>query len=138
MSHESASGESARRQFSALVADDDLNTRLLLRKILEKEGFAVVEAQDGVEAVEQLRGRRYSLMLLDLMMPRLDGFGVLEFIRSHKPDMERRVVVVTAYPRQMTANESRVCAMVNKPFSVENLRGIIRRCREDLAELDTA
>ena len=65
-----------------LVADDDLNICELLRLYLEKEGFEVVMAHDGEEAVAKFESEKPSLILLDIMMPKLDGWQVCRQIRQ--------------------------------------------------------
>ena len=64
-----------------LVVDDDAKTRDMLRRTLQKEGWTVAEAADGREALGQLERSRPALVLLDLMMPEMDGFEVLERMR---------------------------------------------------------
>ena len=74
-----------------LVADDDLNICELLRLYLEKEGFEVVMAHDGEEAVAKFESEKPSLILLDIMMPKLDGWQVCRQIRQKSRSEERRV-----------------------------------------------
>jgi CheY-like chemotaxis protein len=112
---------------TALVVDDDDSTRLLLRKFLERRGYEVVTAEDGERAIEMLHDRGYSLILLDLMMPKVDGLGVIEFLRDRDPEQLDRVIIVTAYPRQLSSDPG-VCAVVSKPFTMESLHGVLRDC----------
>jgi signal transduction histidine kinase/DNA-binding response OmpR family regulator len=79
-----------------LVVDDDSDTRDMLRRILEKDGWSVVEAVDGEDALSKLETLRPRLILLDLMMPKVDGFEVLEALRGNQALCEIPVVVVTA------------------------------------------
>ncbi len=65
-----------------LIADDEKEIRSLLRLYLEKEGYAVEEAADGKETIEKLADRDVSLCLLDIMMPEIDGFHVLQKLRK--------------------------------------------------------
>ena len=81
---------------SALVVDDEEDARELLRRMLEAEGWSVATAADGREALSFLEDRTPSLILLDLMMPEMDGFAVVEHLRAD-PDLARiPVIVVTA------------------------------------------
>jgi DNA-binding response OmpR family regulator len=64
-----------------LVVDDDSHVRELVRIFLQREGFAVVEAIDGVEALEQLATRKADLVILDLMMPQMDGWELCRQLR---------------------------------------------------------
>ena len=76
-----------------LVADDDSNICELLRLYLEKEGFAVTLAADGVQAVEQFQKDPPDIMLLDIMMPQLDGWQVLREVRKTS---ECPIIMLTA------------------------------------------
>lgn len=111
-----------------LVVDDDEAIRLMLRRALERESCAVDVASDGVEAVEKLSEEDYGLILLDLMMPRLDGFGVIRYLTEHKQDQLQRVIVMTAmYPAVDPIRSAPVRAVIPKPF---DLRQIIAWARE--------
>ena len=79
-----------------LVADDDPQMRRLIRGVLQREGFEVVEAADGLDALEAVDQGRVDLVILDLDMPRLDGFGVLEELRAQVRTACLPVIVLTA------------------------------------------
>jgi signal transduction histidine kinase/DNA-binding response OmpR family regulator len=79
-----------------LVVDDDPAAREMLRRLVESEGLAVVEAENGVAALGRVAERRPLLVLLDLMMPVMDGFTFLEALRARDGYDELPVVVVTA------------------------------------------
>ena len=112
---------------TALVVDDDPSARLLLHKFLARNGYDVALAENGAEAVEKLSAGDYGVVMLDLMMPILDGHGVLEFLRRQKPEQIARVIIVTAYPRQLDAAELGVHAVVSKPFTFDLLSGVLSR-----------
>lgn len=112
---------------TALVVDDDPSTRLLLQKFLSRSGYEVDTANHGGEAVTKLAHSDYSVVMLDLMMPILDGHGVLEFLRDKRPAQVERVIVVTAYPRQLSTAELGVGAVVSKPFTLDLLTGLLQR-----------
>jgi class 3 adenylate cyclase len=78
-----------------LIADDNRVNRLLLARGLEQAGHVVVFAEHGAEALELLRGRQFDLMLLDVLMPELDGFGVLEELRRD-PHLRDIPVIMTS------------------------------------------
>jgi len=78
-----------------LVVDDDATTRSMLRKLLERQGWEVAEAGNGREGLERVRGSRPALVLLDLMMPEMDGFAFLDALRASGGDTPP-VVVLTA------------------------------------------
>ena len=70
-----------------LVADDETSIRTLVSKVLKRAGFEPVEAFDGQDAIEHLDREQYDVLVLDLMMPRVDGFGVVEHLIETKPEM---------------------------------------------------
>ncbi|MEO6487539.1 MAG: response regulator [Thermoanaerobaculia bacterium] len=112
---------------TALVVDDDQSTRLLLEKFLQRQGYEVDLAADGEAGIAMLTKRSYPLVMLDLMMPRVDGLGVLSFLREHRPEQIQRVIIITAYPRQLSVDPG-VCAIVSKPFTIQTLRDVLRNC----------
>lgn len=79
-----------------LVVDDDENNRDLIQKQLEKDGWEVLLAENGMRAIEILKQDTPALILLDLMMPELDGFGVIDQLRKHEQWRDIPVVIVTA------------------------------------------
>jgi CheY-like chemotaxis protein len=79
-----------------LVVDDDAGLRQLLRRMLEPEGYAVVEAENGRVALARLREASPSLILLDLMMPEMDGFAFVAEFRRHDAWRAIPIVVITA------------------------------------------
>jgi CheY-like chemotaxis protein len=85
-----------RRDHPVLVVDDDPALRQLLRRMLEPEGYTVVEAENGRVALERLRGVSPSVVLLDLMMPEMDGFEFVAEFRRHEAWRKIPIVVITA------------------------------------------
>jgi CheY-like chemotaxis protein len=85
-----------RRDRPVLVVDDDAELRQLLRRMLEPEGYAVVEAENGRVALERLRDVSPSVVLLDLMMPEMDGFDFVAEFRRHEGWRAIPIVVITA------------------------------------------
>ena len=88
---------------SVLVVEDDSTTREMLRRLLEKEGWAVSEAENGRVGLERIRENRPGLVLLDLMMPEMDGFGFVAELRKREEWRDIPVVVVTA--KDITAED---------------------------------
>ena len=80
---------------SALVVEDDEVTRRVLRETLEREGWDVAEAADGRAALAAVAGRRPDLILLDLLMPEMDGFEFLEELRKEEANRSIPIVVIT-------------------------------------------
>jgi CheY-like chemotaxis protein len=85
-----------RRDLPVLIVDDDVVLRQLLRRMLEPEGYTVVEAENGRAALEQLRTVTPSVILLDLMMPEMDGFEFVTEFRRHEFWRAIPIVVITA------------------------------------------
>lgn len=113
-----------------LVADDDPSIRRLVCTVIGREGLAVDCAGDGSEAIELLRQRDYSVILLDLMMPRVDGFAVIEHLRSQPPSYKPVVLVVTAYADQKfkAVDPSVVAGVLRKPFEIAELGPVVKMC----------
>ena len=113
-----------------LLVDDNEATCTLVTALLQRE-FEVEVATDGMEAVDNLRIKNYAAVLLDLKMPQLDGYGVLDFIRANKPDMLRSTLILTAAltDREMTSVRTYdVCGVVRKPFEIETLLAAVKAC----------
>jgi len=88
-----------------LVVEDDAEMRQLLQRFLQKEGWVVVEAQNGREALDRIAENQPGLILLDLMMPTMDGFEFLDELRKHTAWLSIPVLVITA--KDLTAEERR-------------------------------
>ena len=105
-----------------LVVDDDSAIRRLLRAILRRHGFTVEIAEDGIEALEKLKDGRYDAVVLDLMMPKADGWSVVGHLEAHQPDLLGRLVVLTASTEQdVVQARGRVYAAFRKPFEINDL-----------------
>lgn len=115
-----------------LVADDDQSIRQLLCTIVKRERFAADCVPDGLHAIDMIGQHEYSLILLDLMMPRVDGFGVIEYLESHPPPHKPIVLVITAYADQKfkQVDPNVVAGVLRKPFEIAELGGLIRACVE--------
>ncbi len=113
-----------------LVADDDMSIRQLVCTIVKREGLDVDCVSDGAEAIEKLKEHEYAVVLLDLMMPRVDGFGVVEYLRQHPPEHKPVVLVVTAYADQKfkEVDPNIVSGVLRKPFEVAELGTVVRLC----------
>jgi two-component system, OmpR family, alkaline phosphatase synthesis response regulator PhoP len=120
-------------QTSVLVVDDEPQVVWMLQFSLEAEGFQTFAARDGRTALDELREHRPQLMLLDIMMPVMDGWSVLQEIRD-LPETERpRVVVVSARATlrdRAKAAELGAIAFVAKPFNVDDLLGVLNRLKK--------
>jgi putative two-component system response regulator len=111
-----------------LLADDNEATCTLITALLQSE-FVVEVATDGAEAIEKLKSREYSAILLDLLMPLVDGYAVLDYLTEHRPEALSRVLVVTASLSNTQMQRVRgydICCVISKPFDVETLQTAVR------------
>jgi DNA-binding response OmpR family regulator len=108
-----------------LIAEDDAEIRRLLCAALEHFGYVCETAATGEETIRKLETKQYSLLLLDLMMPRVDGTGVIDYIRFSGKQVP--VVVMTAAGRSRIENLSplRVKAVLSKPFEMTHLIEVV-------------
>jgi DNA-binding response OmpR family regulator len=114
-----------------LVTDDDDQVRVIVVTILRRSGFRAESARDGKEAIAMMALANYDAVLLDLMMPRIDGFDVIEHLSSQGSDFaKRKVIVLTAASQSNIAklNESDVFRVMRKPFEMDDLLAAVREC----------
>src|SRR5436305_7081576 len=106
-----------------LAVEDDAPIRHLLVRALGRVGIQVVPARDGAEAIELLRNERYAVLLLDLMMPRMSGWEVIEWLASHAESRPRTVVVLSAAKPDLARPlpATGVDAVFLKPFDLHEL-----------------
>ena len=114
----------------ALVVDDDDPIRTMLAKVVERQNLEVDTARDGAEAIERLDQDGYSLIVLDLMMPRVDGFGVLRYMREHHPDKLACTIIASAVPESeiLRRFDIPVYKIHAKPFDLARLIADIEHC----------
>jgi len=119
-----------------LVADDDRAIRQLVTTIMRRERLEVDAAIDGAEAIEKLKEHDYAVILLDLMMPRVDGFGVIDYLVHHPKRIKPVVLVVTAYADQKfkQVNPDVVAGVLRKPFEVSDLGTLVSLCARGFDE----
>jgi CheY-like chemotaxis protein len=114
---------------SVLVVDDEPQVVWILEFSLQGEGYETFSAHDGMEALDQIRRHHPDLMVLDVMMPRMDGWSVLEAL-GEMPATERpRVVMVTALASagdRERAERMGAEAFVPKPFDMDHLVGVLQ------------
>jgi len=111
-----------------LVVDDDDAIRALLRTVLRRRGFGVDAARNGIEALEQMVASRYALVVLDLMMPRMSGYELLEHLGRQSIMTRPRVLVLTAGLEPRDFDTELVVGTVHKPFDVDLLVDIVTAC----------
>lgn len=121
----------AREQYRALIVEDDPAIRRLVEKLLTRRHIDIDTATDGRTAVEKLRTQRYSVLILDLMVPEINGFEVIEFLKEAK--LKIPVAVVSAVSQQaLTKLDLDVVKLViSKPFDVDEFtKAVLALCAE--------
>jgi adenylate cyclase len=116
-----------KRPPSILIADDDDDARVLLMRMLGKCGFDVVPAADGRDAVRLMRGRPFDLLLLDIMMPHMDGYQVLEVCRQD-PELSRVPVIVISGVDDL-AGVARCVKLGAADFLLKPFNGVLLEAR---------
>jgi CheY-like chemotaxis protein len=114
---------------TVLVVDDFDDTRLLLRTWFERRGFRVVEAENGIEAVNQAENESPDLIIMDMQMPQLDGLSATRRIRDLKSLDAVPIVAVSAYGADQFREQALAAGCdeyVSTPFEPATLEGIIR------------
>ena len=111
----------------ALIADDDPATRYLLGSVLAKYQIAFDEASNGADAVKLLKVNDYTVVFIDLLMPRIDGWGVIDFIRNHKRGQKPRTFIVTGVLDQKlsTADRDVVTGLLYKPIDIAQVEKVV-------------
>jgi DNA-binding response OmpR family regulator len=118
------------KQPRALIIDDDDPIRTMLSTIVRHQGISVDTARDGVEAIKSLDRDGYNVELLDLMMPRVDGYAVLDHMREHQPKLLNCTILATAVSERDVRRHLKddVYTVHTKPFDVQQLIADVRRC----------
>lgn len=113
-----------------LIVDDEPNIVVPLEFLMEQNGFQVMIAQSGEESLEIIAKDRPDLILLDIMLPGIDGFEVCEIVRLNSEWKDIRIIFLTAKGREVDIAKGMVLGAdeyITKPFSNEH---IVRRVRE--------
>jgi two-component system phosphate regulon response regulator OmpR len=118
------------QEHGVLVVEDDPAIRRLVTMVLQRHGYRLDAVCDGLEAVRQLGVADYDVIVLDLMMPNLDGFMFLRSLAEHQPQRLRKVIVTSAASpavirENMTDGTYRMLA---KPFDIHELVSAVQSC----------
>lgn len=113
--------------FHILVVEDDQDVRHTIQWALEDEGYAVLTASDGKQALDRVQGRQPALVLLDMGLPVVDGYGVADGLRANYGDRVP-ILVITADGRAAEkAHRVGAVGYLHKPFDIDHLLGTVRR-----------
>ena len=114
------------RDISILVVDDEPTIRALVARIVERAGFRADLARDGADAIAKLEQNRYSVLIVDLMMPVKDGYAVVEWVKQHA-DPKPAIIVVSAGDSAALRrlDGSVVHSVIRKPFDIDVLSDMI-------------
>lgn len=113
-----------------LTVDDSASMRALLRHALSGDGFEVAQAEDGVAALEWCETNQADVVITDINMPRLDGFGLIERLRAGGNHAERPILVLTTESsdeKKARARAAGATGWIVKPFDPEKLVAAVRR-----------
>jgi len=112
-----------------LIVDDEIQNRELIEVILHKEAYELFFANDGEEAVEILKKETIDLLLLDLLMPKMDGFSTLKKLQEQNIK-QPKVIIITALgdePNKTLAKAYKVQGYVQKPYDIIDLKQQIKK-----------
>jgi len=115
----------------ALVCEDDAPIRALVTRIVQREGFDVDAVIDGGDALAKIESDGYDLIVLDLMMPRVDGLEVIRRLRYERPAHLKHAIVMTAATDNVAAFVEPVCTILSKPFDIDRLAKAVRACAKE-------
>jgi len=111
-----------------LIVDDEGDLRDLLGRVLTSEGYEIVTASTGAEAIGILQKEAFDAALLDILMPEENGFTVLKHITEHHP--ATKSIMLTAYSNLHTAIEAKECGaseFISKPYKLETVLMALRK-----------
>lgn len=129
------------RRARVLIADDEPRIRLTLRACLEADGHEVLEAADGLEALDVVIHGAPEVMILDLAMPNLDGLRALDALRGVHGQLKPRVIILTAWgsgPAVLRTTAAGASLFLEKPIVPETLRAAVRSVLAEPREDDEA
>ena len=117
-----------------LIIDDEAPIRELLARIARRAGFEVDTARDGIEALEMLAKKNYAIAMVDLMMPRLSGYELVQKISTLQP--RPTVIVATALTNSdvATLDDSMVRRVIRKPFDIHAVAQALVETAKQIAE----
>ena len=115
---------------TVMIVDDSPSMRMLLRVALTDLGYGVVDAEDGLQALDRIDQAAPQLLITDINMPRLDGFGLIERLRGRSEHRGLPILVLTTESsdaKRQRAREAGATGWIVKPFHPDKLAAAIRR-----------
>ncbi len=114
---------------TVLIAEDYADVRVMTKFMVERCGYAVIEARDGYEALEAVKQKRPDIILMDLAMPVMDGITSAELIREQEHGSHVPIIAITAYGNdyQQQLQQIRFEQVIDKPVELDTLRQILAR-----------
>jgi CheY-like chemotaxis protein len=115
---------------TVLLVEDDLTTANATRSLLDALGYSSDWAQNGIGALQAIAAQDFDVIMLDLVMPHMDGFTVLEHFQSENPGLLRRVIVTTGIPdrRVQALDPIAIRGILQKPLDIKPLEQLLRDC----------
>ncbi len=117
-----------------LIVDDDSGIRMLLSKFLEREGFEILIAEDGLKGVDEAKANQPDLIILDVIMPRMDGLTAARLIKFYKPLQDVPIIFLTAKDAEKDielAEEVNAEVYITKPFDVHQVIKVVKEILEN-------
>lgn len=113
-----------------LLVEDMDDSRFMLKRLLEMEGFQVTEADDGPGALEALRDDNFDALLLDLRLPRMDGFQLTRALRANDSYQSLPIIIVSALDDEFSRTEARAAGCtdyLSKPIDFDRLTVMLNK-----------
>lgn len=112
-----------------LIADDEEDVKLIVQLFLESKGYEIVTAFDGLDAIDKVKAEKPDLILLDLMMPLIDGFEVCRRLRDNAETANIPIVMLSAASQtesKQRAIEAGAVDYIVKPFEPDHLQSVVK------------
>ena len=117
-----------------LIVDDDDGIQTLMKALLRRRDVVVDSASDGDAALRKMRERSYDSIVLDLMLPKVNGFEVVRELKTNSPDLLKRTIVVTAVSNHALRDfedSELVRCVLRKPFDINQFINEVLACATD-------
>ncbi len=127
-----------RERYRALIVEDDPAIRRLVEKVLSRRNIEIDTAPNGLEAVQKLRKQHYSVLILDLMVPELNGFEIIDFMKRENVRVPVAVVSAVSQQALVRLDLDIVKLVIAKPFDIDEFtKAVLALCAEGAGEGDS-